>query len=85
MLFSKAIQIKNLVNKWDQERWNLGYGYIKFKCDMFRLGEWYVDISPVDFKFFLHSEMDELITLYAGGGFRMIIDAYESTPIIMMQ
>ena len=85
MTFSKAIQIKEMVNRWNHDRWNLGYGYVKFECSMYRIGSWSVDLKSINPSLFFSLEMDELVTLYAGGGFHMVINAYGNKPRIMMQ
>lgn len=85
MLFSKAIQIKHLVNRWNKERSNLGHGCIEFECTMFSLGEWSVTLKPVGAQLFFTHEMDNLVQLYAWRGFRMMIGATSSGPYIDMQ
>ena len=84
MKFSKAIQIKGLVNRWNENRRNDGYGYVKFEASMCMDGHWSVGLKLVDSFAFTSQEMEEFITLYAGGGFRMSIFAYDKTLIIDM-
>lgn len=85
MLFSKAIQIKHLVNRWNKDRWDCGFGYIEFKCSMFSDGQWNVLLKPVDSKLFFSIELEQLITLYAGGGMIMCIGAFTDIPYIDLQ
>ena len=85
MKFSKAIQIKSLVNRWNENRWNIGFGYVKFEASMFMDGEWSVGLKLVDSHVFTSLEMEQLITLYAGGGFQMFITAINNDPFIDME
>lgn len=85
MKFSKAIQIKQLVNRWNEERRSLGYGEVHFNCSMYSLGRWSVTLEPKGVRVFFSYELDELVTLYAGGGFRMYIGAVGIAPYIDMQ
>lgn len=85
MRFSKAVQIKKLVTDWNKDRSNFDYGYIKFECSMFSLGNWSVLLKPVDTRIFFSCELEQLITLYAGGGFMMIIGSLSDAPYIDMQ
>lgn len=85
MVFSKAIQIKGLVDRWNQQRLEYGFGYVSFECSMFMDGEWSVTLRLKESTLFFSSEMDKLITLYAGGGFIINIGAYGSSPRISMQ
>lgn len=82
MLFSRAIQIKQLVNRWNQDRWQFGYGYVEFKCSMFLDGHWSVLLKPVNSTLFFSLELQELLKLYADGGFSMVIGAIDSAPYI---
>lgn len=85
MTFSKAIQIKGLVNRWNQERKSADYGYIKFECEMFSIGKWSVDLSAVGAELFFSDETEQLLTLHAGGGFHMRISAFHNVPVICIQ
>lgn len=85
MLFSKAIQIKSWVNKFNQERASLGYGLIEFHAAMFRDGKWSVSLSAKDDGLFFSHEMERIFTLYAGGGFSMRVFALSSSPVIDLQ
>lgn len=85
MKFSKAIQIKQLVTSWNKDRSYSDFGYIKFECSMFSLGNWSVLLKPIDTSLFFSIELEQLITLYAGGGFMMVIGAFSDGPYIDMQ
>lgn len=85
MLFSKAIQIKQLVDSWNQNRWNFGYGYVKFECSMFRDGHWSVLLKLVNSNLFFSLELQELLKLDADGGFIMVIGAMDNAPYIDLQ
>ena len=85
MTFSKAIQIKHLVNRWNKDRSTGDYGYIAFSCDMFSIGHWSVQIRAIGCTLFFSDEMAQLITLYAGGGFHMRVSAHNGRPYIDMQ
>lgn len=85
MEFSKAIQIKQLVTRWNKDRSYRDFGYIKFECSMFSLGHWSVLLKPVDTKLFFSLELEQLLTLYAGGGFMMVIGSFTDAPYIDMQ
>lgn len=85
MIFSKAIQIKGLINRWNQQRVEYGFGYVSFECSMFMDGEWSVTLRLKESTLFFSSELNQLITLYAGGGFIMTIGAFGSSPRISMQ
>lgn len=77
MKFSKAIQIKQWVNKFNQQRASLGYGRIEFNAEMFCDGKWSVSLSVETSGQFFSSEMERLFTLYAGGGFTIrVFTAY---------
>lgn len=85
MTFSKAIQIKHLVNRWNKDRAECGFGRVVFNCDMFQIGCWSVNIDAVGSTLFFSHEMNELITLYAGGGFTIRVFAFSDRPSIDMQ
>lgn len=85
MRFSKAIQIKHLVTNWNKDRSYCGFGYIEFKCSMFSDGEWNVLLKPVDSRLFFSIELEQLVTLYAGGGMMMCIGALTEVPYIDLQ
>ena len=85
MVFSKAIQIKHLVNEWNKVRGSFDFGRIKFECYMFADGHWSVLLRPVDSRIFFSSELNQLVTLYADGGFIMHIGSLSDAPYIDMQ
>lgn len=85
MEFSKAIKIKNLVNSWNKDRWDAGYGYVKFECEMFSIGKWSVMLSAKEVELFFSDEIRGLLKLYAEGGFSMRVFAYNNVPSIDMQ
>lgn len=85
MKFSKAIEIKKVVTSLNQDRGNFDYGYIKFECSMFSLGNYSVMLKPVDTRLFFSLEMEELLKLYAEGEFMMVIGASVDGPYIDMQ
>lgn len=85
MLFSKAIQIKLLVNKFNQFRKTTDYSFIEFKAEMFRDGKWAVTLTAMGNGMFYSFEMDELIKLFAGGGFNIRVAAYKELPYIDIQ
>ena len=85
MTFSKAIEIKKVVNSWNRDRKEFGFGHVKFDALMFSDGCWSVDLKPVDVKIFTSLELDELLKLYAKGGFHMVLTSLNNAPIIDMQ
>lgn len=85
MEFSKAIQIKLWVNKFNENRETFGYGRIKFEAGMFCIGKWSVSLRAEGSEFFFSDEMARLMTLYAGGGFSLRVFAFDGCPIIDMQ
>lgn len=85
MLFSKAIQIKLLVNRFNQHRQASGFSVIRFECEMFSIGHWAIDLELSGQGVFFSSEMERLITLYAGGGFHLFIGANNNLPVLHFQ
>lgn len=85
MKFSKAIQIKQWVNRWNEDRAKFNHGSIVFNCSMYSIGNWSVDITAQGSELFFSDEMEQLITLYAGGGFSMRVMAIDNVPTIDMQ
>ena len=63
MTFSKAIEFKKVVNSWNRDRKEFGFGHVKFDALMFSDGGWSVDLKPVDVKIFTSLELDELLKL----------------------
>ena len=84
MVFSKAIQIKHLVNRWNEDRCDIGLGSIMFYCSMFYDGQWNVLLKPVNSTLFFSFELKQLMTLYAAGGFIMTIGSLSDAPYIDM-
>lgn len=85
MLFSKAIQIKLLVNKFNQFRKPTDYGFIEFKAEMFRDGKWAVTLTAMGNGMFYSTEMADILALYAQGGFSMRVATINGLPYIDMQ
>lgn len=85
MLFSKAIQIKLLVNKFNRFRKRTDFSYIEFKADMYRDGKWAVTLTAMGNGMFYSFEMDELIKLFTGGDFNIRVAAYKELPYIDIQ
>lgn len=85
MLFSKAIQIKLLVNKFNQFRKKTDFSFIDFKAEMFRDGKWAVTLTAMGNGIFYSFEMDELITLFAGGRFSIRVASINGLPYIDIQ
>ena len=85
MLFSKAIQIKLLVNKFNQFRKKTDYSYIEFKAEMFRDGKWAVTLTAMGNGMFYSFEMDKLIALFAGGRFSIRVASINGLPYIDIQ
>lgn len=85
MLFSKAIQIKLWVNKFNQFRKKTDSSYIKFKAEMYRDGKWAVTLTAMGNGMFYSIEMDQLLTLFAGGGFSIRVASINGLPYIDIQ
>lgn len=85
MLFSKAIQIKLLVNQFNQFRKRTDFSYIEFKAEMFRDGKWAVILTAMGNGMFYSFEMNELIKLFAGGDFNVRVSTYKESPYIDIQ
>lgn len=82
MTFSKAIQIKNLVNRLNKDRREFNCGIILFQCTMFSIGDWDVTLKSMGSPLFYSREMEQLITLYAGGGFMMNVSVRNNHPCL---
>lgn len=85
MEFSKAIQIKSWINRFNANRNHNGFASIRFECSMFSIGHWSIDLSLSEKGVFFMEEMEVLNTLYAGGGFRFFIGSRNDSPIIYLQ
>lgn len=84
MKFSKAIQIKNLVNRLNKDRREFNCGTILFQCTMFSIGDWGVTLKSMGSPLFYSCEIEQIFTLYAGGGFMMNMAARSNNPCINM-
>ena len=85
MLFSKAIQIKLLVNKFNQLRKRTDFSHIEFKAEMYRDGKWAVTLTAMGNGMFYSIEMDELIAMFAGGRFSIRVACINGLPYIDIQ
>lgn len=85
MEFNKAIKIKELVNSWNKDRKDADYGYVKFKCEMYSIGKWSVELSAHVVVLFFSDEMKSLLKLYSEEEFSMIVNAFHNVPTIYMQ
>lgn len=85
MLFSKAIQIKLWVNKFNQGRKYYGHKPIVFECGMFSLGQWYVTLYAPDGSIFYSNEVERLCTLVAGGDITFWIGCNTFAPVLYFQ
>lgn len=85
MLFSKAIQIKLLVNKFNQLRKRTDFSYIEFKAEMYRDGKWAVTLTAMGNGLFYSFELDELLSFLVSSDFNIRIAAYKDTPYIDIQ
>lgn len=85
MVFSKAIQIKLWVNKFNADRKYIGHEPIVFYCGMFSMGDWYVNLSAPDGGIFYSRETERLCTLVAGGGLIFWIGNNTFAPVLYFQ
>lgn len=85
MLFSKAIQIKSLVNQFNADRKMAGRQPIVFDCGMFSIGEWYVNLSAPDGGIFYSMETERLYTLVAGWDITFWIGCNTFAPVLYFQ
>lgn len=85
MLFSKAIQIKTWVNRFNEDRKKFGRKPINFQYGMFSIGEWYVTLSAPDGGIFYSTESERLCTLVAGGGITFWIGCNTFAPVLYFQ
>lgn len=85
MVFSKAIQIKSWVNKFNADRKESGRQPIDFDCGMFSMGQWYVTLSAPDGSIFYSMETERLCTLVAGGGLTFWIGHNTFAPVLYFQ
>lgn len=85
MVFSKAIEIKSWVNRFNDSRKEYGTQAIKFECGMFSLGSWYVTLYAPDGGIFYSMEMERICTLVAGGGFSFWVGTNTFAPVLYLQ
>ena len=85
MLFSKAIQIKLWVNKFNADRKNFGRQPIVFQCGMYSLGQWSVTLSAPDGGIFYSMESERLCTLVAGGDITFWVGCNTYAPVMYFQ
>lgn len=85
MLFSKAIQIKSLINRFNQERQASGFAVIKFDCGMFSIGHWSVSLSLSYKGCFFSSEMAQFAALLNRGGIIFFVGSNEVSPVLHFQ
>lgn len=85
MLFSKAIQIKVLVNRFNHERQACGFPVIKFDCGMFSIGHWSVSLSLSDKGCFFSCEMAQFAALLNRGGIIFFVGCDEVSPMLHFQ
>lgn len=85
MLFSKAIQIKLLVNELNQFRKRADFSYIEFKAEMYRDGKWAVTLTAMGNGLFYSFEMGQLVTLFVEDYLNFSVAAYKDTPYIYIQ
>lgn len=85
MVFSKAIQIKSLVNRFNQERVRDGFAIIKIDCDMYFIGRWSVRLSLSDKGCFFSQEMAQFAALLNRGGLIFFVGSNEVSPVLHFQ
>lgn len=85
MLFSKAIKIKAMVNRFNQERSRQGYPAIVFHCDMFALGKWSIYLTLDGKGVFFSDEVAQLTYLLAFGGLRLFVGSDSQSPVFHFQ
>ena len=85
MLFSKAIQIKLLVNKFNQLRKSTDFSYIEFEAEMYDDGKWAVTLTAIGNGMFYSFELNELLSFLVSGDFNIRVGACKDTPLIVIQ
>lgn len=85
MLFSKAIQIKSLVNRFNQERVRDGFATIQFDCGMYSIGRWSVFLSLSYRGCFFSNEMAQFAALLNRGGIIFFVGSNEVSPVLHFQ
>jgi hypothetical protein len=85
MVFSKAIQIKMWVNRFNADRKFYGRQPIVFQCAMFSIGQWAVTLSAPDGGIFYSMESERLCTLVAGGDITFWVGCNTFAPVLYFQ
>ena len=85
MLFSKAIQIKSMVNRFNQVRVNDGFAIIQFDCDMYSIGRWSVRLSLSRKGCFFSDGMAQFAALLNRGGLIFFVGSNEVSPVLHFQ
>ena len=85
MVFSKAIQIKSWVNRFNADRKFYGRQPIEFQSDMFSIGQWHVTLSAPDGDIFYSNESESLCTLVAGGDITFWVGCNTFAPVLYFQ
>lgn len=85
MLFSKAIQIKVLVNQFNRERKRYGFPVINFHCGSYDIGRWSVYLNLSSRGCFFSSEMAQISALLNRGGLIFYVGSNEVSPVLYFQ
>lgn len=85
MEFSKAIQFKSWVNRFNDARKEYGTQTIKFDCGMFSVGQWYVTLAAPDGGLFYSMEMERFCTLISGGDITFFVGSNTFAPVLYFQ
>ena len=85
MVFSKAIQIKSMVNAFNQERVRDGFATIQFDCGMFSIGQWSVCLSLSYKGCFFSNEMAQFSALLNRGGLIFFVGSNKVSPVLHFQ
>ena len=85
MVFSKALQIKSWVNRFNDARKEYGTQTIKFECGMFSIGQWSVTLYAPDGGVFYSMEMERICTLVAGGNLTFYVGSNTFAPVLYFQ
>lgn len=85
MLFSKAIQIKSLVNGFNRQRVRDGFAVIQVDCGMYSDGRWSVCLSLSKRGCFFSSEMAVFTALLNRGGLLLFVGSNEVSPVLHFQ
>ena len=85
MVFSKVIQIKSWVNRFNADRKGCGRDAIFFACGKFSDGQWHVTLAAPDGGIFYSMEMERLCTLVAGGNLTLFVGSNTFSPVLYFQ